>query len=75
MINIENIIKSYNGKYKVVDNLNLEIKDGEIYGLFGLNGVGKIIIIKMIIGIIVLLKGKIEINKIDISKELIKVKE
>lgn len=75
MINIENITKSYNGKYKAVDNLNLEIKDGEIYGLLGPNGAGKTTTIKMITGIIAPSKGKIEINKIDISKEPIKAKE
>ncbi|OOM10506.1 ABC transporter ATP-binding protein [Clostridium saccharobutylicum] len=75
MINIENITKSYNGKYKAVDNLNLEIKDGEIYGLLGPNGAGKTTTIKMITGIIAPSKGKIEINKIDISKESIKAKE
>ncbi|AGX43203.1 ABC transporter ATP-binding protein [Clostridium saccharobutylicum] len=75
MINIENITKSYNGKYKAVDNLNLEIKEGEIYGLLGPNGAGKTTTIKMITGIIAPSKGKIEINKIDISKEPIKAKE
>ena len=75
MININNITKSYNGNYKAVDNLNLEIKDGEIFGLLGPNGAGKTTTIKMITGIIAPTKGGIEINGIDISKQPIKAKE
>lgn len=41
MVNLNNITKSYNGNYKAVDNLNLEIKDGEIFGLLGLMVRGK----------------------------------
>ena len=66
MINISQITKSYNGKYKAVDNLNLEIKDGEIYGLLGPNGAGKTTTIKMITGIISPTSGNITINNIDI---------
>ena len=75
MINISNVTKSYNGVYKAVDNLNLEIKDGEIYGLLGPNGAGKTTTIKMITGIIAPTKGSIEINGVDINKEPIKAKE
>ncbi|WP_160691816.1 ABC transporter ATP-binding protein [Clostridium sp. C2-6-12] len=75
MINISNVTKSYNGTYKAVDNLNLEIKDGEIYGLLGPNGAGKTTTIKMITGIIAPTNGTIEINNIDISKESVKAKE
>lgn len=75
MININNITKSYNGNYKAVDNLNLEIKDGEIFGLLGPNGAGKTITIKMITGIIAPTKGNIELNGIDISKQPIEAKE
>ncbi len=75
MININNITKSYNGKYKAVDNLNLEIKDGEIYGLLGPNGAGKTTTIKMITGIIAPTNGSIEINGVDINKQPIKAKE
>lgn len=75
MININNITKSYNGNYKAVENLNLEIKDGEIYGLLGPNGAGKTTTIKMITGIISPTKGNIEINGIDINKEPVKAKE
>ncbi|CUU46830.1 MULTISPECIES: ABC transporter ATP-binding protein [Clostridium] len=75
MINICNITKSYNGNYNAVSNLNLEIKDGEIYGLLGPNGAGKTTTIKMITGIIAPTSGKIEINGIDISKEPVRAKE
>ena len=75
MINISNVTKSYNGVYKAVDNLNLAIKDGEIYGLLGPNGAGKTTTIKMITGIIAQTNGNIEINNIDISKDPIKAKE
>lgn len=75
MIAIENITKSYNGTYKAVDNLNLEIKNGEIYGLLGPNGAGKTTTIKMITGIIAPTNGIIKINGIDINKDPIKAKE
>jgi ABC-type uncharacterized transport system ATPase subunit len=34
MIEINNISKSYNGKIKAVDNLNLTIPNGEIFGFW-----------------------------------------
>ncbi|MVX63523.1 ATP-binding cassette domain-containing protein [Clostridium chromiireducens] len=75
MININNITKSYNGSYYAVNNLNLEIQDGKIYGLLGPNGAGKTTTIKIITGIISPTKGTIEINGIDINKDPIKAKE
>lgn len=75
MININNITKSYNSNYKAVDNLNLEIKDGEVFGLLGPNGAGKTTTIKMITGIISPTNGSITINGIDINKEPVKAKE
>ena len=38
MINITNVSKSYIKGKKSVDNLNLEIKDGERFGFLGPNG-------------------------------------
>lgn len=75
MININNITKSYNGNYNAVNNLNLEIKDGEIYGLLGPNGAGKTTTIKMITGVISPTKGDIQINGIGINNDPIKAKE
>lgn len=75
MIELTNVTKSYNGKIKAVDNLNLTIPDGEIFGFLGPNGAGKTTTIKMITGIINSDSGNILINGIDTKKNLIEAKK
>ena len=52
MIEIKNVSKSYVKDKKSVDSLNLDIKDGEIFGFLGPNGAGKTTTIRMITGIL-----------------------
>ena len=47
MIHIENLVKRY-GDLIALDHLNLDIKEGEIFGLLGPNGSGKSTILKTI---------------------------
>ncbi len=75
MITIKNVTKTYNGKFNAVDNMNLDIKDGEIFGLLGPNGAGKTTTIKMITGISEISIGEIEINGINITKNPVQAKE
>ena len=64
MIEIKNVSKSYVKGKKTLDNLNLKIKNGEIFGFLGPNGAGKTTTIKTITGILdadegdVLIDGK-----------------
>lgn len=74
MIEVKNISKSYNGKTKAVDNLNITIPDGEIIGFLGPNGAGKTTTIKMITGILNPDEGSVEINGINISENPIEAK-
>lgn len=62
MIDIKNVSKSYIRGQKVIDNINLEIKDGEILGFIGPNGAGKTTIIKMMTGILNIDEGDILID-------------
>ena len=39
------------GRYKVVNAVNIDIRQGDIYGLIGRNGTGKTTILKMISGL------------------------
>lgn len=67
MLKINGISKSYNkGKIKAVDNINLDIKKGEIFGFLGPNGAGKTTTIKMIVGLLKPDEGNIILNGTDI---------
>ena len=74
MIKIKDVSKSYKKGNKVIEKLNLEIKDGEIFGFLGPNGAGKTTTIKMITGILEIDEGQILIDGIDISKDPVKAK-
>jgi len=75
MIEIKNVSKRYQKDKNVIDNLNLEIKDGEIFGFLGPNGAGKTTTIKMITGILEIDKGDILIDKKSITKEPLEAKK
>ena len=75
MIKIENISKSYVKGKKSIDNLNLEIRNGEIFGFLGPNGAGKTTTIKMIIGVLNPDEGDILIDGKSIKKEPLEAKK
>lgn len=76
MINIESITKIYTPKAPpAVDDLNLDIKDGEIMGLVGLNGAGKTSTIRMSAGIILPTSGKVLVDGHDMVEDKVKAAE
>ena len=75
MIEIQNVTKSYNGKTNAVDDITLQIKNGEIFGFLGPNGAGKTTTIKMITGILSPDKGTLLVNGHDIVKAPIEAKK
>lgn len=70
MISLYGVSKTY-GKsaVKAVDNLNLEIKNGEIFGFLGPNGAGKSTTIKMITGILNPDCGSIVIDGVNLEEQ------
>lgn len=75
MIEIKNVSKSYIKGKKSIDSLNLEIKDGEIFGFLGPNGAGKTTTIRMITGILDADEGEILIDGHNIKKEPVEAKK
>lgn len=72
-IKIKNLYKSYNNK-SILENFNLEIPKGKIFGLLGPNGVGKTTLISILNYLIQKDKGDIEICSFDYEKEKNKIK-
>ena len=75
MIELTNVTKSYNGKTNAVEDLNLTINSGEIFGFLGPNGAGKSTTIKMIMGIIKNDGGCIKVDGIDINEKPLEAKK
>lgn len=74
MLEIKHLTKKY-GNYKAVDDLSLEIKDGEIYGFIGHNGAGKTTTIKSVVGILDFDDGEILIDGSSIKDNPIECKK
>ena len=74
MLKISGLSKTYNGNKKAVDNMNLEVLNGDIYGFIGPNGAGKTTTIKAVTGILDFEEGDIQIDNISIKDEPVKCK-
>ncbi|MFD3158568.1 ATP-binding cassette domain-containing protein [Haloimpatiens sp. FM7330] len=74
MLQIKNLCKKY-GKFTAVDNLNLHVPEGEIFGFVGPNGAGKTTTMKITAGLLRETSGDIYIDGINAFQNNRKVKE
>ena len=75
MLKIKGLEKTYPKGKKAVDNIDLSIEKGEIFGFIGHNGAGKTTTIKSVVGILPFDKGEIYIDGKDITKYPIECKK
>ena len=73
MLKIEHLTKAY-GEKKAVDDLNLHIAPGEIYGFIGHNGAGKTTTLKSVAGILQFDAGEIYIDGMPIKENPLECK-
>jgi len=66
-IHTHKLIKQYKGR-KVVDEVSISVKQGEIVGLLGPNGAGKTTTFYMVVGLIAPDEGSVYLNEEDITK-------
>jgi ABC-2 type transport system ATP-binding protein len=74
IINIKNLTKTF-GKNRGIDNVNLKINKGEIFGFIGPNGAGKSTTIKVLLNLIFPTSGEAKIFDLDCAADTTKVKE
>lgn len=70
MIELSNIKKTYNkGAITAVDDISLQIKDGELFGLIGPDGAGKTSIFRMLTTLMIPDSGQAKVNGFDVVKD------
>lgn len=67
VIHTKNLVKKYSNR-KVVNDVSIEVKQGEIVGLLGPNGAGKTTTFYMTVGLVTPNEGRIFLNDEDITK-------
>lgn len=72
VIETKDLLKAYRGR-AAVENLNLNISKGQIYGFLGPNGAGKTTTIRMLLGLITPTSGKIEVFGQDLRKHKLQI--
>ncbi len=65
-IELKNLSKNFD-KSKVINNINITFTEGNIYGLYGRNGSGKSVIMKLICGFLIPTEGQILFDGIDFN--------
>jgi ABC-2 type transport system ATP-binding protein len=70
---IKNLVKEFED-IVAVDNLDLEIEQGELFALLGPNGAGKTTTIKILIGLLQPTSGSVSIGGYDALKEAVKIR-
>ena len=74
LIKIDNVRKTYVGKFEALKGVNLEINRGEILALLGPNGAGKTTLINAICGVVVPSSGSITVDGFDVIKDFRKTR-
>src|SRR4051794_23451765 len=73
MIQVSHLTKMY-GPRAAINNLNFEVKQGEIVGFLGPNGAGKSTTMKILTGFMPASDGKVSVNGFDVFENSIDVK-
>lgn len=68
MLELKNIRKSYDNKLTIIDNFNLNIKQGEFVVIVGPSGCGKSTLLRMVAGLEEITSGEFLLNGKDISQ-------
>ncbi len=74
IIDIKSLTKKF-GDFTAVNNVSLNIDDGEIFGLLGPNGAGKTTIINMLLSLLIPTSGSIKVAGLDNVKNKERIKQ
>ena len=68
-VSVKQLDKTYKGGFKALDNINLDVRQGEIFALLGPNGAGKTTLISAICGLLQVTSGSVSVLGHDNAKD------
>ena len=68
VIEVSGLVKRF-GAFAAVDDLSLDVRPGEVFGLLGSNGAGKSTTIRMLCGLLRPTAGRLEVLSLDVARE------
>ncbi len=74
-IEVQDLVKSYDGKRNAVDDITFSVREGEIYGLLGKNGAGKSTTIKILTTLIDPTSGRVNVLGYNPQKHPLQIKK
>ena len=72
VVSIQNLVKHF-GKFTALNGVNLELKEGEVYGFIGPNGAGKSTTIRVLLGILQASGGSVTVFGKDAWKDAVEI--
>lgn len=69
IISISNLTKTYASGFRALNNVSLDIRQGEIFALLGPNGAGKTTLISIVCGIVTATRGRVLADGLDIVRD------
>src|SRR6201989_1361282 len=67
-VHAEGLVKAF-GDFRAVDGIDLEVRQGEIFGVLGPNGAGKTTMLKMLATLLAIDAGRASIFGVDVARE------
>jgi len=71
-LQVTNLVKNY-GKFTALNNVSLQVGEGEVFGYIGPNGAGKTTTIRVLLGILQATKGGAEVFGLDAWKDAVEI--
>jgi len=72
VVSIQNLVKNF-GKFTALNGVNLELREGEVYGFIGPNGAGKSTTIRVLLGILQATSGQVTVFGKDAWRDAVEI--
>ena len=75
IVEVEDVVKIYDGKVRALDGMSFKVGEGEIFGIIGPNGAGKTTMLRILATLLQPTSGRVTIYDLDVVKDADRIRE